>query len=364
MAVYNRIAILGLGLIGSSLARAIAQHKLAEHIAAFDMSGQTLHYAMQKGFIHSHHAHAGQAVQDADLIIFASPPATFESLAKDIAPFIKPGTLVTDVASVKRSAIASITKHLPNHAHYVPGHPITGSERIGVEAGRADLFAGKLVILTPEEDAVMSAPVAAISAFWKKIDAKIEYMPAFLHDRIYAFVSHLPQLVAFAAWQSLKDARPASNEIFSRFTRLAKSDPKLWADICTENADYIGEALGDFIPFATQIMGELSENTETADNDIHLATDLFPKVVATCLIGTISLLQERTGVHPVRYSGAGFADMTAPALDDPEAALAAISAHHNIIAQMLETMLVKLREMEKALSSKNSKNLAKILTIG
>ena len=223
----QRIAILGLGLIGSSLARALAGKNPDVHIAAFDLSYDALAYATAEGFIHSHHAHAKQAAHEADIIILATPPASFATLATDIALFLKKGAIVTDTGSVKRKAIADITARIPLHASYVPGHPIAGSEHTGVKAGRADLFTGKRVILTPEESDLLSEPVAQIRSLWKMAGARVEFMPADLHDRIYAYVSHLPQLVAFAIREPMNDLNTSSNETLKHFMRLTHSDPKL-----------------------------------------------------------------------------------------------------------------------------------------
>lgn len=311
----------------------------------------TLAYGIEQGFIQSQHAHAGQAAHEADVVILAAPPAAFATLAADIAPFLKPGAIVTDTGSVKRHAIAAITAHLPKHAHYVPAHPIAGSERSGVAAGVADLFAGRRVILTPEEKDLKSEPVARVRMLWETAGARVEYMPADLHDRIYAYVSHLPQLVAFAARHPMKDLPSGTDEAAARFMRLMRSEPALWADICLSNTDYIHDALADFTTFASQMEGELSETPAAGGADAELVAKLFPRVVATCLIATASLLQEITGVHPARYAGSGFADMTAPAISDPEAALEAISSHHWMIARMLKQMLAHLDEMQKRLKS-------------
>ncbi|MEI6730542.1 MAG: prephenate dehydrogenase/arogenate dehydrogenase family protein, partial [Pseudomonadota bacterium] len=149
MTTYNRIAILGLGLIGSSIARAVTEKKIAEHVAAFDISSQSLDFAINQGFVDSIYLQASQAVENADLIIFATPPQYFSEIMEEIAKNIKPGAIITDVGSVKLSAIADITEYLPEHAQFVPAHPIAGSENSGVEAGDANLFVGKRVILTP-----------------------------------------------------------------------------------------------------------------------------------------------------------------------------------------------------------------------
>jgi cyclohexadieny/prephenate dehydrogenase len=357
----QRIAILGLGLIGSSLARALAEKQPGIHIAAFDVSHEALAYAAKEGFIHSQHAHAGQAANEADIIVFASPPSAFASLAADIAPFLKAGTIVTDTGSVKRHSLRVVMPHVPDSATYVPGHPIAGSEQTGVQAGSKDLFSGKRVILTPEENAVMSEPVSRVRRLWETVGARVEYMPADLHDRIYAYVSHLSQLVAFACQHPMQGLPAPDSEPYRRSARLTKSNRCLWADICLVNADYVDQALGDFADFASQMEGELSAAPAEDADDARHAAGLFSQVVATCLIATASLLQELTGVHPARYAGSGFADMTAPATADPEAALQAISSHHQVIAAMLREMLTSIHAMQKALKTGDKEELIRAM---
>lgn len=359
--MFDRIAILGFGLIGSSLARALRERAPSMHIAAFDTSAATLETAVKTGIAQSQHAHAGQAAQGAQLVIIASPPASFGTLAADIAPFLAEGAIVTDTGSVKRHAITAITPSLPKHVHFVPGHPIAGSEQRGIAAGRADLFAGKRMLLTPQEAQLKSDAVTEVRKFWELAGARVEFMPAELHDRIYAYVSHLPQLVAFACDQPMKDLPAPADETQQRFTRLMKSDPTLWAEICLANADYVGEAIDDFSSFASQMAGELSETPAAGGADAAQVAVLFPRVVATCLIATASLLQEITGVHPARYAGSGFADMTAPALSDPEAALSAISSHHWVIAKKLKSMLAHLQEAQKQMSYSSKEQLVTAL---
>jgi prephenate dehydrogenase len=343
------VAILGLGLMGSSLARALAEKAPGVHIAGFDLSQEALRYATEKGFIHSQHAHAGQAAAEADIIVLASPPSAFASLAADIARFVSAGAIVTDTGSVKRYAVSAIQHHVPKDATFVPGHPIAGSELSGVTAGLASLFTGKRVILTPAEEDVLSDEVVRVRQMWEIAGARVEYMPPELHDRIYAYVSHLTQLVAFAGIKPLSGLPAATSEPCRRASRLTRSNPDLWIEICLANADYVTQALGDFAEFAAQMQGELSQSQESEGENAEHAAELFQQVVATCLIATASLLQELTGVHPARYAGAGFTDMTAPAVANPDAALAAISSHHRAIGRMLKEMLSGLQVMRSAI---------------
>ncbi len=357
--LFSHVAILGLGLIGASLAKTLASKKLGTTISVFDTSPEAQLYAAGAGW-KADYAHAGQAVENADLIVFAAPPAAFEALAKDIAPFLKQGAVVMDVASVKRHAVATIAPHLPAYVAFVPAHPIAGSEKTGAAASRDDLFKGKQVILTPKKQDLKSVPVTRIRTLWETLGAKIEYMPAELHDRIYAYVSHLPQVVSFASGKCLKGIPAETDETFTRFMRLTHSDPALWADICVLNADFIREALAAFTSFAGQMTGELSQSQEEGNGNGHIAPQLLPMIVATCLVATASLLQEDSGIHPAHFAGAGFSDMVSPATQDPHAALAAISEHHHHIAHLLASFLRILHEMSDALSAGDKNKLQKL----
>lgn len=356
-AIFGRIAIIGLGLIGSSLARALSARKLAAHIAAFDNHDHAIEYGLKSGFIQSGHKSASEAAANADLIIFSTPPFTFSKIARDIAPFIKEGAIITDVGSVKRTAISAIKPYIPEHSYYVPSHPIAGSEKTGAEAGNSELFTGKKVVLTPEESELGNAYVVSIRILWEKIGAKVEFMPAFLHDLIYAYISHLPQIVAFAVAPLID--RSLSDEKYQRFTRLTKSAPELWTGICTENADCIGSALDDFIRFLTQIHGELRENLQDNNSDSEEPV-LFAGLIAACLIATASILQEQTGVNPVRYAGTGFADMTASSVTDPQELLERISNNSNKIEPVLAKTLKRLQLIRAALAVGNKDKLIEL----
>ncbi|HEU5047791.1 MAG TPA: prephenate dehydrogenase/arogenate dehydrogenase family protein [Rickettsiales bacterium] len=357
-AVYKRVAILGLGLIGGSVARALAEKGLATHIAAYNHSERALDYALKTGFIHSAHQTAGEAVKDADIVVLATPPQAFAGLMQEIAIELKPGAIVTDVGSVKQSAIAAIMPYLPPHAHYVPAHPIAGSEKTGAEASAASLFSGKKVILTPEEADLRSEPVNEVRDFWERIGAKVEFMPAALHDLIYAYVSHLPQAVAFAVAPLID--RAVTDDKYVRFTRLTRSDAALWADIYIENADCVGHAIDDLLRFTMQIHGELKANPP-GEGEAGNPAMLFAALIGACLIATASLLQEQAGINPVRYAGTGFADMTAARMDDPQLLLSKVSAANHTIAPLLGQMIARLQQVRNVLAQKDKQALTSAL---
>lgn len=359
-AVYHRVAILGLGLLGGSVARALTEKGFATHIAAYNHSDRALSYALQEGFIHSVYKTAAEAVADADFIVLATPPQAFAGLTQEIAGVLKPGAIVTDVGSVKQRAIAAIKPHMPAHAFYVPAHPIAGSEKTGAEASVASLFTGKKVILTPDESELQNQAVVAVRDFWERLGAKVEFMPAHLHDLIYAYVSHLPQVVAFAV-APLVDGS-VTDERYKRFTRLTRSDAALWADICLENAEYVGHAVDDFLRFTMQIHGELKNNPQgEQEAETQNPAMLFAALTGACLIATASLLQEQAGVNPVRYAGTGFADMTAARMDDPQMLLSSVSASHHLIAPLLDKLIARLQQIRNVLAQNDKQALTSVL---
>jgi cyclohexadieny/prephenate dehydrogenase len=357
--LFGRIAVLGTGLIGGSLAAAITQHNIACHVAAYDVSHAALKFLEAAHHTHSVHASVAEAVKEADLVVLAVPPDALATLVASIAPHLKKGCIVTDVTSIKRQAIASITSHLPKQVHFVPGHPIAGSEKSGAEAANAQIFEGKRVVLTPSETDVLSEPVAQVRGMWEAVGAQVEYMPAELHDRIYAYVSHLPQLAAFAAKPCV--AAYSDANACAGVQRLAGSNTALWADICLANANFIHEALEEFSMFLSQMNLELSENegdapqTTTTDD----ASALLCAVIALCLVATNLLLEQRTGVHVAHYGGNGFRDMTASAGNQSDSVLEAISAQPKAVAALLKTTLNRLNAIGAALSVGNRESLQK-----
>ncbi|NBX03435.1 MAG: prephenate dehydrogenase/arogenate dehydrogenase family protein, partial [Alphaproteobacteria bacterium] len=229
--VFERITIIGLGLIGSSIARAVRANKLAETIVGCDQNELSIAYARAQGFIDVAAHDATIAVQGSDLVILATPPSTLESLTEKIAPHLARGCMVMDMCSVKRMAMDAIATHLPMHVDFVPTHPIAGSEQTGVSAGRADLFDKKRIIVTPNEP-LQGDTLTKVNNFWQGMGARVEGMPPHLHDMVYGYVSHLPQLLAFSLSAPLgaSVATGEGDETFARFTRLSGSSPALWSD--------------------------------------------------------------------------------------------------------------------------------------
>lgn len=338
--LFRRVAILGTGLIGGSVALGVKERGLAEHLALYDAVSAHAEYLQPD----SVHTQPEDAVKDADLVILAAPPQALVGLAERIAPHLAADACITDVASVKRQAMRDLAWL---GAGYVPAHPIAGSEKTGPEAARADLFAGRRVILTPDEAALQSQPVARVKTFWEALGAGITFMPGFLHDRIYAYVSHLPQMVAFAA-SGLPEAQTGE----PRFTRLMHSDRTLWSGILLANADYAAESLGAFLTFAAQMAGELAEAPEDTKPSATGA-NLLPPVAATCLIAAASGLEDELDIALRDFAGSGFADMTAAASGDPQGALEAISASPHEVSRGLTALMARCQPMLRALQTED-----------
>ena len=250
---FEKIALIGIGLIGSSLARVIRREGLAGHLAIATRSPETLEEAHHLGLGDSYTTSNAEAVRDADLVIVSVPVGASEQVARDIAGDLKEGAILTDVGSTKGSVIEQMRPHLPAHVHFIPGHPIAGTERSGPDAGFAELFEGRWCILTPPEGTDADA-LARLSAFWRACGSDVDSMDPTHHDMVLAMVSHLPHIIAYNIVGTADDLETVTkSEVikysasgFRDFTRLAASDPTMWRDVCLHNRDAILEMLARF----------------------------------------------------------------------------------------------------------------------
>ena len=251
--MFERIALLGLGLIGSSLARVIARETLSRHIAGHAKSAATLARAKELGLAASYHASAREAVEGADLVILCAPIGVCGPLAAEIASALKPGAILTDVGSVKGAIVRDVGPHVPAGVHFIPGHPIAGTEKSGPDAGFAELFTGRWCILTPLPGADAAA-VARLEAFWRACGSNVERMAPDHHDLVLAITSHLPHLIAYNIVATAADLEEVTDsEVikfsaggFRDFTRIAASDPTMWRDVFLNNKPAVLEMLGRF----------------------------------------------------------------------------------------------------------------------
>jgi cyclohexadieny/prephenate dehydrogenase len=250
---FERVALIGLGLIGGSLGHAMKRGGLARHIAGYARSEATRTRALEIGFIDSAHASAAEAVRDADLVVVCTPVGALGAVAAEIEPHLKKGAILTDVGSVKLAVIRDMGPHVPEGVHFIPGHPIAGTEQSGPDAGFAELFDGRWCILTPVPGTDQSA-IERLSAFWTACGSKVDIMEPKHHDLVLAIVSHLPHIIAYNIVGTASDLETVTqSEVikysasgFRDFTRLAASDPTMWRDVCLNNKEPILEMLARF----------------------------------------------------------------------------------------------------------------------
>lgn len=253
MQIYDNVTLIGIGLIGSSLAQIIRREGLAKTIIISTRSEATLNRARELKLGDEYVLDAGEAVKDADLIIVSVPVGSSEAVAKSISPFLKAGAVVTDVGSTKASVVAQMAPHIPATAHFIPGHPIAGTEKSGPDAGFADLFQNRWCILTPPAGA-NEHEIEKLTHFWQACGSKVDRMDPEHHDLVLAIVSHLPHLIAYNIVGTADDLETVTeSEVikysasgFRDFTRLAASDPTMWRDVCLHNRDAILEMLSRF----------------------------------------------------------------------------------------------------------------------
>jgi len=249
--LFNRLALIGVGLIGSSIARAARALGIVETIVAADVA--TRRRIGELGLADEVVATNAAAVAGADLVIVSVPVGVCGVVAQEIGPHLRPGAIVSDVGSVKAAVVREMAPHIPAGVHFIPGHPVTGTEHSGPDAGFAELFVNRWCILTPEKDADQAA-VARLSEFWTAFGASVEIMSAEHHDLVLAVTSHVPHLIAYNIVGTAFDLRHVTeSEIlkysaggFRDFTRIAASDPTMWRDIFLHNKDAVLEVLGRF----------------------------------------------------------------------------------------------------------------------
>ncbi len=257
MSVVERLAVIGCGLIGSSIVRAAREHAAAASIAVHDASPEVRARVTELGIADSVCETAADAAKEADLIIFAAPPAAIGDAVAAAAPGMKAGAIVSDVGSVKAAIAEAMLAAAPKDVFVIPGHPIAGTEQSGPDAGFASLFENRWQILCPlADDADYGAAVAKLSAFWEALGSNVELMDARHHDLVLAVTSHLPHLIAYnivGTAADLEESDVTEGEVmkysaggFRDFTRIAASDPVMWRDVFLLNKDAVLEILGRF----------------------------------------------------------------------------------------------------------------------
>ncbi|HEY8261929.1 MAG TPA: prephenate/arogenate dehydrogenase family protein [Methylosinus sp.] len=251
--IFDKVALIGLGLIGSSIARAIRAFGAARRISASDASAEVVARVAALGIADEATTDAAEAVRGADLVILCVPVGVCGEVARMIAPHLSPGAVLSDVGSVKGAVVAQVAPHVPASVHFIPAHPIAGTEYSGPDAGFATLFQNRWCILTPQPDADAAAALKLVE-FWTRLGANVETMTAAHHDLVLAVTSHLPHLIAYNIVGTAADLEEVTqSEVikfsasgFRDFTRIAASDPTMWRDIFLNNREAVLEMLGRF----------------------------------------------------------------------------------------------------------------------
>ncbi len=253
--VVKKLAILGQGLIGSSITRAVFERKLADEIIITDNSPKVRKRLLEIGLGAAKVVNSNiEAVKEADLVIACIPVAAFGSLISEIAPHLKSGAIVSDVGSVKSEIVKEAAELLPEDIHFVPAHPLAGTEFSGPDAGLPKLFVNRWCILTPLEN-TPKAPTETVKELWEGMGSKVEVMSPERHDHALAITSHLPHLVAFSIFHTALAEEEKSNTpiiqfsagAFKDFTRIASSNPTMWRDIFLKNKEPILDVFRNFI---------------------------------------------------------------------------------------------------------------------
>lgn len=251
--VYDRVALIGLGLIASSMCHAMRRAGLAGEIVGYARSSETRDIAREINLCDHICDSAADAVKDADLVVLCVPVGAMEAVAQEIAPALKAGATVSDVGSVKRTVIDAVGPHIPQGVHFIPAHPLAGTEHSGPRSGFAELFDNRFCILVPAEGSDRAA-VDRLAQLWVGMGSKIDEMDAEHHDLVLAVTSHTPHLIAYTMVGVADDLRRVTDsEVikysaagFRDFTRIAASDPVMWRDVFLNNKEATLEVLGRF----------------------------------------------------------------------------------------------------------------------
>jgi len=252
-ALFNRLALIGTGLIGSSIARAARAQGVVRSIVATARSGATRARVAELGLADQVLDTNAATVAGADLVILCTPVGQCGQVAAEIAPHLAAGAILSDVGSVKGAVVKDVAPHVPANVHFIPAHPVAGTEHSGPDAGFAELFFNRWCILTPPED---TDPIAAkkLAAFWSALGANVEFMAPDHHDLVLAITSHVPHLIAYTIVGTADEfGQVTRSEVlkfsaggFRDFTRIAASDPTMWRDVFLANKDAVLEMLGTF----------------------------------------------------------------------------------------------------------------------
>ncbi len=352
------MALLGAGQLGGSFALALRASNQV-HITAYDVVEQNARILLETGAIDAVATSVAEAVAHADIIVIATPMRSYRALAEAIAPHIAPGTIITDLGSVKNTMDAMA--HLLPTARLVPGHPIAGSEKSGPAVANADLFRGKLCILTPPPNTDAEA-LTIVETLWHIAGADVIAMPATVHDHIYAYVSHLPHYIAFVAASYFYQQGVVIRDddaILQQFLRISRSNPRMWTDVALENREALLPALATYIALLEHFASELraGDPSTTPADPVALTGRLLPRILAASLISSVSLYEQQSNTSLRPFGAGGMRDIVAPAAHTPEADTEEISHHATSMANCIDGIIPHFRTLEQHIGAEDEASL-------
>ena len=286
--LFKRVALIGIGHLGSSIAHAIRKHGLADEIAASARTEATLETAKRLGIADVTDIDPAKAAAGADLVILCAPLGAYAGLAEAIGPALKAGAILTDIGSAKQCAVRDVAPHVPEGVHFIPSHPVAGQEHSGPESGFAELFEDRFCVMTPLPDSD-PAVIDRLVRFWKGCGMDVEFMDPAHHDLVLALTSHLPHLIAYSIVGTADDLETdLKSEVirysaggFRDFTRIAGSNPVMWRDIFLNNREAVLEVLGRFNEDLSALQRAVRRGDGQALEDFFTRTrDIRRKVVA------------------------------------------------------------------------------------
>lgn len=286
MALYDKITIIGLGLIGSSMARGIKEKNITNHLTAFEANPDYLDIIRDLELVDELATDLKSAINDADLVILATPVGAYEAIGKVIGPHLKEGATLSDVGSIKAAVFGMLSPSLSDKVHFIPAHPVAGTEESGPAAGFSGLFHDRWAIITPAKDADPKA-VEKLTSFWQMLGSNVELMDAGHHDKVLAITSHVPHLIAYNIVGTARDLEEVTkSEVikfsaggFRDFTRIAASNPTMWRDVFLNNKEAVLEMLGRFSEDLTALQRAIRWEDGDALYDMFVKTRRIRKQI-------------------------------------------------------------------------------------
>lgn len=355
------IALIGAGHIGGSFALALKESGADVTITAYDTDATQAELLRTRGGVDRIAASAAEAVRGADIVMLAVPLRSYRALAEEIAPHLSVFTIVTDLGSVKRTM--HVLGDVISSERLVPGHPIAGGEKTGAAVARGDLFRNRLCILTGgSEDEALET----VEKLWHLTGADVVYLPTEVHDAIYAHVSHLPHLIAFAAAEGLFESGAKvdpADATLQTFLRISRSNPRMWTDVFMENREALLPALATYIALLDHFVSELGSGADDQAADPHaVQTRFVPRILASSLISNVSLYEQQSGMDLRPFGAGGMRDIVAPAAIDPEKEFEAMSHNAKATAAALQNILPLFRRLESLIGAEDEPALFAALT--